>query len=125
MADWQKGQRVVLKRNPYFWNQPYPCLDEVDMIVVGDTATQALQLQAGQVDAFATDDVLLYGLVAQAKAQAQYAVVGDFLSYDPYAIMYRKGDSQLAQLVSDTFHNLAEDREIERRPLDFFRRPPA
>jgi peptide/nickel transport system substrate-binding protein len=50
MADWQKGQRVVLKRNPYYWNQPYPCLDEVDLVVVGDTATQALQLQAGQVD---------------------------------------------------------------------------
>jgi peptide/nickel transport system substrate-binding protein len=50
LADWQKGQRAVLKRNPYFWNQPYPCVDEVDLLVVGDSATQALQLQAGQVD---------------------------------------------------------------------------
>jgi len=50
LADWQKGQKVVLKRNPYYWNQPYPCLDEVDLIVIGDSATQALQLQAGQID---------------------------------------------------------------------------
>ena len=39
---------------------------------------------SGAVDAFATDDVLLYGLIAQNKAQADYVVVGDFLSYDPY-----------------------------------------
>jgi ABC-type transport system substrate-binding protein len=50
LADWQKGQKVVLKRNPYYWNQAYPCLDEVDLVVIGDSATQALQLQAGQID---------------------------------------------------------------------------
>ncbi|HZT54906.1 MAG TPA: amino acid ABC transporter substrate-binding protein [Burkholderiaceae bacterium] len=90
---------------------------KIDMIlsVAADHAASFAQLQAGQVDAFATDDVLLYGLLAQNKAQADYAVVGDFLSYDPYGIMYRKGDAQLARLVNDTFHALAEDREIERR----------
>ena len=49
-------------------------------------------------------------------------VTGDFLSYDPYGIMYRKGDPQLAQLINDTFHNLAEDREIERRYNRWFLR---
>ncbi|HEX4297515.1 MAG TPA: ABC transporter substrate-binding protein, partial [Devosia sp.] len=43
-------QVARLVRNPYYWNQPYPCLDEVDLMVVGDPATQALQLQAGQID---------------------------------------------------------------------------
>jgi peptide/nickel transport system substrate-binding protein len=47
---WNKGQNFVLKRNPYYWNQPYPCLDEIDVNVVGDSNTQALQLQSGQVD---------------------------------------------------------------------------
>ena len=97
---------------------------KVDMAisVAPDHAASFAQLQAGQVDAFATDDVLLYGLLAQNKAQADYAVIGDFLSYDPYGIMYRKGDTQLAQLINDTFHNLAEDREIERRYTRWFLR---
>jgi len=97
---------------------------KIDMIlsVAADHAASFAQLQAGQVDAFATDDVLLYGLLAQNKAQADYVVTGDFLSYDPYGIMYRKGDTQLAQLVNDTFHNLAEDREIERRYSRWFLR---
>ena len=90
---------------------------KVDMaiVVAADHAASFAQLAAGTVDAFATDDVLLYGLLAQNKAQAEYVVTGDFLSYDPYAVMYRKGDAQLTRLVNDTFHTLAEDREIERR----------
>jgi glutamate/aspartate transport system substrate-binding protein len=74
-----------------------------------DHAESYAQLEAGKADAFATDDVLLYGLVAQRKAQKQYQVVGEFLSYDPYGIMFRKGDPQLAALVQRAFHDLAED----------------
>jgi glutamate/aspartate transport system substrate-binding protein len=95
---------------------------DMTIAVAADHAASFAQLQAGQVDAFATDDVLLYGLLAQNKAQADYAVVGDFLSYDPYGVMFRKGDAQLARLVNDTFHNLAEDREIERRYNRWFLR---
>ena len=90
---------------------------KIDMVisVAPDHAASFALLAAGQADAFATDDVLLYGLLAQHKAQADYVVTGDFLSYDPYGIMFRKGDAELARLVNDTFHRLAEDREIERR----------
>ncbi len=45
---------------------------------------------------------------------------GEFLSYDPYGIMYRKGDLQLANLVNATFHDLAEDGEIERQYKRWF-----
>jgi glutamate/aspartate transport system substrate-binding protein len=97
---------------------------KIDMAlsVAADHAASFAQLQAGLVDAFATDDVLLYGLLAQTRAQADYVVTGDFLSYDPYGIMYRKGDAQLARLINDTFHALAEDREIERRYNRWFLR---
>ena len=95
---------------------------DMSLSVAADHAASFAQLQSGLVDAFATDDVLLYGLLAQNKAQADYIVTGDFLSYDPYGIMYRKGDTQLAQLINDTFHRLAEDREIERRYTRWFLR---
>jgi ABC-type amino acid transport substrate-binding protein len=77
-------------------------------------------LTSGQVDAFATDDVLLYGLLAQNKAQGEYVVTGEFLSYDPYGVMFRKGDATLGQLITDTFHQLAQDHEIERRYDQWF-----
>ena len=95
---------------------------EMNLVVAADHAASYAQLAAGQADAFATDDVLLYGLVAQNKAQADYAVVGDFLSYDPYGLMFRKGDAPFAKLVNQTFHQLAEDGEIERRYKRWFLR---
>lgn len=79
-------------------------------------------LTGGRVDALAGDDVLLYGLMAQHRLQGRYAVVGEFLSYDPYGIMFRKDDAQLARVVRDAFHQLAGDREIERRYERWFLR---
>ena len=87
-----------------------------------DHAASFEMLKAGQADAFATDDVLLYGLIAQNNVQSEYVVTGEYLSYDPYGIMFRKNDPQLAKLVNDTFHALAEDREIERRYTRWFLR---
>jgi glutamate/aspartate transport system substrate-binding protein len=88
---------------------------DVAFVTASDHAAAFAMLKAGQVDAFATDDVLLYGLIAEDRAQADYVVTGEFLSYDPYGIMFRKGDAALAGIVNDAFHRLAEDREIERR----------
>jgi glutamate/aspartate transport system substrate-binding protein len=85
-----------------------------------DHAESFAQLEAGRADAFATDDVLLYGLLAERKAQKSYQVVGEFLSYDPYGIMFRRGDAQLAELVQRAFHDLAEDGEIERQYKRWF-----
>jgi ABC-type amino acid transport substrate-binding protein len=90
--------------------------------VAPDHAQSYAQVAQGKADAFATDDVLLYGLIASNLAQKDYDVVGDFLSYDPYGIMFRKDDTQLERLVIDTFHALAVDGEIERQYKRWFLR---
>ncbi|MGJ7612283.1 MULTISPECIES: amino acid ABC transporter substrate-binding protein [unclassified Variovorax] len=94
----------------------------IDLVVTPDHAESFGLVKSGQADAFATDDVLLYGLIAQDAAKANYEVVGDFLSYDPYGIMYRKDDPQLNKLVVDAFQVLAEDGEIERQYKRWFLR---
>lgn len=94
----------------------------IDLLVARDHAESFGLVKSGQADAFATDDVLLYGLIAQDAAKASYEVVGDFLSYDPYGIMYRKDDPQLNKVVVDAFQVLAEDGEIERQYKRWFLR---
>jgi glutamate/aspartate transport system substrate-binding protein len=94
----------------------------INLQVMRDHAESFGLVKSGQADAFATDDVLLYGLIAQDAAKADYEVVGDFLSYDPYGIMYRKGDAQLAKVINDTFQVLAEDGEIHRQYKRWFLR---
>jgi len=93
-------------------------------IVASPEHAQSFDLVAkGQAEAFATDDVLLYGLIAQRRAKADFMVLGDFLSYDPYGIVFRKGDPQLARVVEDALQILAEDGEIERQYKRWFLRP--
>lgn len=70
------------------------------------------QIAAGNADAFAADDCILYALIAKNKSRNRLTVVGDFLSYDPYGIMFRKDDALLAAVVDRTFHQLAASREL-------------
>ena len=66
----------------------------------------------GKADAFATDDILLYGLIARHKSQDKFRVTGDYLSYDPYGIMFRKGEPQLAAVVERTFRKLGTNHDL-------------
>jgi len=68
-------------------------------------------LAAGKVDAFANDEVLLYGLMAETRSD-RYRVVGDFLSYEPYGLMFRVDDPAFAGVVERGFRRLATSREI-------------
>ena len=66
----------------------------------------------GKADAFATDDILLYGLIARHKSQDKFRVTGDYLSYDPYGIMFRKGEPQLAAVVERAFRKLGSNHDL-------------
>ena len=50
------------------------------------------QLEAGTIDAFANDRVLLVGLASKAKDPKALALMADPLSYEPYAIVLPRGD---------------------------------
>jgi glutamate/aspartate transport system substrate-binding protein len=84
----------------------------IKLLVGADHAESFAMLKEGKADAFATDDVLLYGLVATTKSGDQYHVVGEYLSYDPYGLMYRKDDPDFAAIVDRTFSRLAQSREL-------------
>ncbi|HQY46066.1 MAG TPA: amino acid ABC transporter substrate-binding protein [Usitatibacteraceae bacterium] len=64
-----------------------------------DHGESFLTVESGRAVAFSMDDILLYGLIAKAKAPKDYEVVGDFLSYDPYGQMYRKGDEDFGVVI--------------------------
>jgi len=96
---------------------------DMRLTVARDHGESYGRLAAGEADAFATDDVLLYGLIALHRAQAQFHVVGEFLSYEPYAIMYRKDDEPLQQVVRKAFQDLAADDEFDRQYTRWFMRP--
>ena len=75
-------------------------------------------LAEGKADAFANDDIQLYGAIALRNAASDYRVVGDFLTYADYALMFRRGDAEFAEVVNQAFERMAtsgETRAIYRR----------
>src|SRR3979409_1969068 len=82
-------------------------------IVTAPDHEQSYQtLVDGKADAFATDDILLYGLIARHKSQDKFKVTGEYLSYDPYGIMFRKGEPQLTAVVERAFRKLGSNRDL-------------
>jgi glutamate/aspartate transport system substrate-binding protein len=73
-----------------------------------------LALDTDRVDAYATDDVLLYGLISKSKNPDQFVVTGRFLSYDPYGIMVRRDDSAMRLLGNTVLADLMRSGEMQK-----------
>jgi ABC-type amino acid transport substrate-binding protein len=84
----------------------------LNIVAAGDHEQSYQMLVDGKADAFATDDILLYGLIARHKSQDKFKVTGDYLSYDPYGIMFRKGEPQLAAAVERAFRKLGTNHDL-------------
>jgi len=69
-------------------------------------------LEAGRIDAYASDEVLLYGLIAKHNAGKKLKVAGELLSYEPYSIMFRSNEPQLRDAVTRAFQKLVVDRDF-------------
>jgi glutamate/aspartate transport system substrate-binding protein len=80
-------------------------------------------LAAGKADAFANDDVQLYGMLAETKSASDVRVVGDFLTYADYALMFRKDDPDFDEVVQRAFRRLSGSREIVAIYDRWFRNP--
>ena len=111
-----EGKTVVLTRGTVH-ETAVPKLAErqnlkINFVFAADHNESFQTLAAGKADAFANDDVQLYGILAEKNARADFRIVGDFLTYADYALMYRKDDPDFAEVVERAFRRLAGSREI-------------
>jgi len=50
LVEWAKGDRIVMRRNPHFWDPSRPYLDEVQLLVLADDNIRMLKVQTGEID---------------------------------------------------------------------------
>jgi glutamate/aspartate transport system substrate-binding protein len=86
----------------------------VKVLEAKDHAEAFAMVAAGTADAFVMDDVLLYGFRANAPQPADYAVTGDMLTIEPYAIMLRKDDPEFKKIVDKVMIGTIYDFEIQK-----------
>lgn len=48
---WDKGQRLSLDKNPNYWQQGKPAVDQASLEIIGDDNARILKLKAGELDA--------------------------------------------------------------------------
>jgi len=122
-----RGKTVVVTRGTV-QAQEIPALAERQRLgvkfVTADDHGESFQLLAsGKADAFANDDVQLYGMLAETRSGSEYEVVGDFLTFADYALMLRKNDPDFAEIVDRAFARLATSRQIVAIYEKWFLRP--
>ncbi|QHI98717.1 transporter substrate-binding domain-containing protein [Xylophilus rhododendri] len=96
---------------------------DMEILSAKDHAESALLVESGRADAFAMDDILLYGIKANAQAPDSLAVVGEALQVEPYAIMLRRDDAGFKQLVDGTIASLVKSGDFEKLYKKWFQSP--
>ena len=79
-----------------------------------DHSDSFLLLESGRADAFVMDGQILAGLISKSKNPADFRIVGEPLSVEPIAIMYRKDDPAFKKAVDDSVRNLAKSGEVAK-----------
>ena len=83
-----------------------------DVVPVTDHRGGLAALESGSIDAYASDRVILIGLAATAKDPGQFAVAEQYLSYEPYAFMLRRGDAPFRLAVNRVLASLYRSGQI-------------
>jgi len=79
-----------------------------------DHSDSFLLLESGRADAFVMDGQILAGLISKSKSPNDYAIVGEVLSVEPIAIMYRKEDPAFRKAVDDSVRNMIKSGEVAK-----------
>jgi peptide/nickel transport system substrate-binding protein len=87
LAEWKKGEHLLLKKNPHYWEEGLPLLDEIQVIPVPDDNARILQLQGGEIDAM-TD--VPWSRVDELKGDSSLQVIAFPSSYTQYVILNHK-----------------------------------
>ena len=96
---------------------------DMNIVLGKDHADAFLLVESDRAVAFAMDDILLFGLIANSKSPADYEVVGESLQVEPYACMLPKDDPAFKKLVDDTFIGMMKSGEFEKLYTKWFMSP--
>lgn len=80
-------------------------------------------VETGRAVAFAMDDILLAGLVANSKAPGDYEISAEALSVEPYGIMVRKDDPKYKAVVDAAIKDVLSTSMINRIYDQWFMKP--
>ncbi len=88
-----------------------------------DHSDSFLLLESGRADAFVMDGQILAGLISKSKNPADYKIVGEVLSVEPIAIMFRKDDPGFKKAVDGSVVAMIKSGEMAKLYDKWFMQP--
>jgi glutamate/aspartate transport system substrate-binding protein len=85
---------------------------EVEVIRVREHSDGIAALESGSADAYASDRVILIGLALSSTAQTQLVLADQYLSYEPYGLMLRRGDTDFRLAVNRVLSRLYRTGQV-------------
>jgi ABC-type amino acid transport substrate-binding protein len=82
------------------------------IVPVKDHGEGLSALDAGTIDAYASDRTILIGLAVTAADPTKYAIAEQYLSYEPYGFMLKRGDAPFRLAVNRVLSSLYRSGEI-------------
>ena len=95
----------------------------MSILTAKDHAEAFLMVETGRAVAFFMDDILLYSLVANSKAPADYAVGSEAYTVEPYGAMMPRDDAAFRKLVDDATAKLYKSGEMAALYDKWFLKP--
>jgi glutamate/aspartate transport system substrate-binding protein len=86
----------------------------LDVVEVTEHLQGVDMVEKRQAEAFAMDDVLLYGLVASRPNPAAFRVTGKYLTTEAIAVMIRKDDPELKKVLDDEMRRLIYSGDMHK-----------
>ena len=96
---------------------------DLQLVLGKDHDDSLLLVENDRAVAFAMDDILLFGLMANSKSPASLEVVGESLQVEPYACMLRKDDPEFKKLVDGTISRMMKSGEFSQLYKKWFESP--
>jgi glutamate/aspartate transport system substrate-binding protein len=83
------------------------------LVPVKDHAEGLTAVESRTVDAYASDRVILIGLAAASRDPSRFALADTYFSYEPYALMMRRGDPAFRLAVNRVLARLYRSGQIQ------------
>lgn len=98
------GKRVAVAKGTTTEKQLRAYLAEnaidAEIVVVGDRTEGWARLNQDNVDAMASDQIVLIGLIMSSQDPTRYWLDSEILSYEPYAFVVRRNDADFRLVVN-------------------------
>ena len=85
---------------------------EVELVKVREHSDGVAALENGSADAYASDRVILIGLALTSQDPTKLALAEEYLSYEPYGLMLRRGDADFRLAVNRVLSQLYRSGQI-------------